>query len=239
MASLRVIGDVHAQIGPDDLITRGARPYLELIAGAPYTIQVGDMGDGETYDQLVRIVDAGRHRFFPGNHDHYDRLPPHALGDFGAASWGGVDFFFVRGAASADRDKLVRLGRELGKTLWFAQEELTAEQMRAAEQEYLRTRPGIVLTHDAPTAIARFAWQHARRSGPPDPGAVFRPSRTNAFLTRLLEQHAPQLWVFGHHHRDWRYQENETMFVCVGELSYVDVEPSGAVRGPGGGIGSR
>ncbi len=121
---LRVIGDVHAQIEQADLFTRDARPYLELIAGAAYSIQLGDMGDRETYEHLVSHVDAGRHRFFPGNHDHYDGLPPHSLGDFGAVHWGGVDFFFVRGAWSSDRELLVRLGREQGKTLWFRQQEL-------------------------------------------------------------------------------------------------------------------
>jgi hypothetical protein len=228
-STLRIIGDVHAQVTPDDLYTARSRPYLEIIADAPYSVQVGDMGDGETYQQLLAHVDAGRHRFFPGNHDHYDRLPPHSLGDFGAVQWGVVDFFFARGAASADRDKLVRRGRELGKTLWFEQEELSDEQMRAAEEEYLRARPRIMLSHDAPAGIARFAWQHARRTGAPTPAAVFRPTRTNDFLARLLELHSPRLWVFGHHHRDWRYREGETLFVCVGELSSIDIDPVGEV----------
>jgi hypothetical protein len=232
MPTLRVIGDVHAQVRPEDLLPGQARSYLDLLAGVPCSVQVGDMGDGETYDVLVAQVDAGRHRFFPGNHDHYDRLPPHSLGDFGAASLGGVDFFYVRGAASADRDTLVRLGRKLGKTLWFEQEELTEEQMRAAEQEYRRCRPPILLTHDGPADVARLAWAHARRLSPPHPGAVFQPARTNHFLTRLLEQHAPRLWGFGHHHRDWRCREGDTLFVCVGELSYLDIDPAGAVRGP-------
>jgi hypothetical protein len=232
MTPLRIIGDVHGQIQPDDLVAGQSRPYLDIIAGAPYSVQVGDMGDGETYDQLIAHVDPGRHRFFPGNHDHYDRLPPHSLGDFGAVCWGGVDFFFVRGAASTDRAKLVRLGRQLGKTLWFEEEELTEEQMRAAEQAYLRARPRVVLSHDAPTDIARLARKHAWQFRPPYPGAAFQPSRTTDFLTRLLEQHPPRLWAFGHHHRDWRYWDGETLFVCVGELSHVDIDRAGDVRGP-------
>jgi hypothetical protein len=90
---LRVIGDVHGQIQPDDLLFGKSKPYLELITEAPYSVQVGDMGDGETYQQLVINVDASRHRFFPGNHDHYDQLPPHSLGDFGAVCWGGWTSF--------------------------------------------------------------------------------------------------------------------------------------------------
>jgi hypothetical protein len=232
MTALRVIGDVHGQIHPDDLLAGRDRPYLQLLEGAAYSVQVGDMGDAETYEQLAAHVDAGRHRFFPGNHDHYGGLPPHCLGDFGSVNLGGIEFFFVRGAASTDKDVRLRLGQRLGKTLWFEQEELTEEQMRAAEEAYLGARPSIVLTHDAPTDVARLAWGHARRFGAPNPAAEFCPSRTTAFLARLLEQHAPRLWAFGHHHRDWKHREGETLFVCVGELSYVDIDPAGGVRGP-------
>ena len=231
MATLRIIGDVHGQIDPENLFTRNGRPYLDLISAAAYSIQVGDMGDRETYELLIANVDANRHRFFPGNHDCYDWQPPHSLGDFGAVCWGGVDFFFIRGAASTDKEKLLRVGREVGRTLWYAQEELTEKQMLAAEQAYLQARPKIVLSHDGPTDIARFAWQHARRSTPPNPEAVFRASRTSDFLMRLIEQHAPRLWLFGHHHYDWRYREHETVFVCVGELSYVDIDAAGIVFG--------
>jgi hypothetical protein len=232
MTRLRIIGDVHGQIDLENLITRHARPYEELIAGASHSIQVGDMGDGETYDHLIAHVDAARHRFFPGNHDHYNRLPPHSLGDFGPACWGGVDFFFVRGAASADQEKLVRLGRQLGKTLWFEQEELTDEQMQAAQHAYVQAQPRIMLSHDAPTHVARLATQHARRFNPPNPEATFVASRTTDFLERLLQHHQPRLWIFGHHHHNWRFREDETLFMCVGELSYFDVDELGAVRGP-------
>jgi hypothetical protein len=231
MNTLRIIGDVHGQVTLNDLYTREARPYLDIISEAPYSVQIGDMGDGETYGQLVASVDATRHCFFPGNHDHYDRLPPHSLGDFGTVCWGEVDFFFIRGAESIDREKLIGLGQQLGKTLWFEQEQLTDEQMDAAEREYLRVRPKIVLSHDAPTEIAEFAWQHARRLGAPNPGLRFQPSRTNAFLTRLMEHHPPKLWLFGHHHRDWTYRESNTLFVCVGELSHVDIDRAAGVRG--------
>ena len=229
--TLRVIGDVHAQIEQADQFTRDARPYLEIIANAPYSVQLGDMGDRGTYEQLATRVDAGRHRFIPGNHEHYDWLPPHNLGDFGLVHWGGVDFFFVRGAWSSDRELLLQLGREQGKTLWFKQEELTDEQMHAALEEYSRTRPLIVLSHDAPTHIARFAWHHACRFSVPNSRAVFCASRTTEFLEQLLEHHQPRVWVFGHHHRDWRRKEGRTLFVCVGELSYVDIDSAATVHG--------
>ena len=106
---------------------------------------------------------------------------------------------------------------------------LTDEQMRIVEKAYLQVRPRIVLSHDAPTDIARFAWEHACQFRRASPGAIYRPSRTNVFLTRLLQLHAPRLWIFGHHHRDWRYRDGETQFICVGELKFVDIDSSGNI----------
>jgi predicted phosphodiesterase len=230
MNQLRVIGDVHAQIDEENLASRHGRPYLELIADIEYSLQLGDMGDGETYDQLVREVDAGRHRFFPGNHEAYDRLPPHSLGDFGVARLGGVEFFFVRGAESADRDKLVRMGRDLGRTLWFEQEQLDERQMDACRCDYLATKPTIVITHDAPTEVARLMGR--LRGAVRNELEGRRPSRTKEFLARLFAAHPPKLWLFGHHHRDAEFRIGETWFVCVGELSYVDVTADGLIRKP-------
>ena len=227
---LRIVGDVHGQITPDDVMSPGARTYLELIEGASESVQIGDMGDGETYQQLQASVDPRRHRFFPGNHDHYDCLPSHCLGDFGSHTLGGVDFFFIRGAASTDRDKLLRLGRELGKALWFAEEELTDAQMQEAEQAYLAGRPAIVLSHDAPTEMARFAWNVARQRRRSSLEAKFYPSRTSEFLARLWNQHAPRLWVFGHHHHECQCVTDKTLFVCVGELSMIDIGTEGILK---------
>jgi Icc-related predicted phosphoesterase len=159
-------------------------------------------------------------------------LPPHSLGDFGAINWGGVPAFFIRGAESVDREKLIRLGQENGTTLWHSQEELNESQMRGAEDEFLRLKPQIVLSHDAPTDIARLIWKYANQFRYPIPGAVFRPSRTNHFLAKLHDRHQPRIWVFGHHHRDWKYQDAETLFVCLGELSYIDIDQTGQIVGP-------
>ncbi|WP_254507601.1 metallophosphoesterase [Anatilimnocola floriformis] len=224
---LRIIGDVHAQIGTDDLLKHGAQPYLELIAEVEHSVQIGDMGDGIAYEQLIAGVDSTRHRFFPGNHDHYHCLPPHSLGDFGPVALGGVEFFFIRGAASTDREKLLRVGRELGRTLWFAEEELSIEQMQSAAAVYTAARPTIMLTHDAPTEIAQAVWEQTPQ--PLRRGEVFAPSRTNTFLEQLLAIHQPRLWLFGHHHRDWRYRAGPTLFGCVGELSYVDITADGDI----------
>ena len=92
---LRVIGDVHAQF--DFSLDKQRSTYKEIVADSEFSVQIGDMGDGETYRQLQEYIDPKLHRFFAGNHDHYPYLPPHSLGDFGSKSHGEVDFFFVRG----------------------------------------------------------------------------------------------------------------------------------------------
>ena len=119
---LRIIGDVHAQV--DFSLRKDRASYLEIIAGCSYSVQIGDMGDAEAYDALVEHVDSTKHRFFGGNHDHYPFVPSHHLGDFGFHSIGGVDFFFVRGAKSSDKKKLLETGERLGRTLWYPEEEL-------------------------------------------------------------------------------------------------------------------
>lgn len=222
---LRIIGDVHAQI--DEFLWGRKCSYLDLIADCPYSVQLGDMGDGEAYDILTERVDPEYHCFFPGNHDHYHCLPAHSLGDYGEVTSGGVRFFFVRGARSTDKATLIRRGKEIGRQLYFEDEELTDAQMAGAREEYVRARPLIVITHDGPTRFARFAFENASRYRVGTPRVEFQPSRTSEFLEQLLDIHRPRLWLFGHHHHDWRYTEDGTTFVCVGELSFVDIDAEG------------
>ncbi|MEZ6120522.1 MAG: hypothetical protein R3C28_28650 [Pirellulaceae bacterium] len=102
--SLRFIGDLHGQLEEAIVPSDRRRPYFEHLATAEYSVQVGDMGDDESYQMLVDRVDPTRHRFVPGNHEAYDSLPSHSLGNFGPAEVGGVAFFFVRGARSSDKN---------------------------------------------------------------------------------------------------------------------------------------
>jgi hypothetical protein len=103
--------------------------------------------------------------------------------------------------------------------------------MRDAAKAYLQIRPEIVITHDAPIDIARFACEFAHPFRRPSSKTLFQQSRTNEFFTYLQGRHAPKLWLFGHHHQDWQYRENETLFVCVGELSHVDIDSLGNIVG--------
>ena len=218
---LRIIGDVHGQV--DFVLKRNARSYLDLIEDCEFSLQVGDMGDAETYAELEANVDAERHRFFGGNHDHYPHLPAHALGDYGCVELGGVELFFVRGARSSDKKKLIERGAKLGYTLWFEEEEIAEADHDAVLKMYLANKPRIVVSHTCPSSIRPYVIDFVGpNSRTPVENRHFS-SPTGDLLQRLFDAHQPESWFFGHFHHDWSYREDETMFRCIGELSFLDV----------------
>ena len=228
---IRVIGDVHGRLGARpkrkernvrDLFpsspfqTRGERRrnYLNLIERSTYSIQVGDLGF--SYDRLSNVDDSF-HRVIAGNHDNLPKLTPHFLGDFGIhripLPESAFEFFFVRGARSVDVDRRVE------GLNWWPNEELSEKQAAAALQHYESIRPQIVISHDCPTEIVPLAATLNL-----DVEAI----RTNALLQLCFDSHPPELWIFGHHHRNWTFNHQRgTKFVCVGELGYYDFDEAG------------
>jgi hypothetical protein len=118
---LRIIGDVHGYIRADD--KKDGRSYLHLIRNADHSLQIGDMGFD--YSPLKR-VDPSKHRILAGNHDNYDALTPHFLGDYGVYSFPNFEFFYVRGGFSIDRHL-----RVIGRDYWL-NEELNHQQAAEA-----------------------------------------------------------------------------------------------------------
>jgi len=217
---VRFIGDVHGKL---DWNILGRPTYLDRIAECEASVQLGDMGDAAAYEMLEERVDPRLHRFVPGNHDDYDRLPPHALGDFGVAEAGGVRLFFVRGAFSVDKALRLR-----SKIPWWPQEEMDSKTMDEALDAYRTERPEIVASHECPTVAAReLGDAKALEDYGFDP-ATFE-SRTGKLLQAMFECHAPRLWVFGHFHRSWRRDIGGTLFVCLEELGCVDVDSAGGI----------
>ena len=235
MPHIRLIGDVHGIVTAR---MRG-RTYFNLIQDAQYTVQLGDFGFD--YRPLSK-VDATRHRIIAGNHEHYEAIDsgkfPHFLGDFGIHSIpleeGEFKFFFIRGAYSIDK----HLRAE--NLDWFRQEELNYEQATQAVKLYEATKPDIVMSHECPREILPFI----SRSG-----KVFDPSYTQKLLQTLYEIHRPKLWIFGHHHRNWKLYYSgvgqtitgvtidngprpTTVFVCLNELGYLDIDKQGNIGQP-------
>lgn len=224
-AHLRIIGDVHGKV---DWNLSGKPCYFDVIRPCSFSLQVGDMGDAETYAELTARVDPARHRFIGGNHEQYPDLPPHHCGDFGSATLGGVAFFFVRGAFSVDKALRLRQQREKGWKLWYEEEELDEGAMKQALDEYARARPELMVTHTAPTHIAALL-ADADASAEYGLGASAMAGRTGELLERMYELHQPRQWIFGHFHRSWQLQEGSTNFTCLGELCSVDLDEQGQV----------
>jgi hypothetical protein len=218
---IRIIGDAHGKI---DWNILGRPSYLDLIADRDASVQLGDMGDEEAYALLGERVDPLRHRFLPGNHDDYDRLPPHSLGDFGVAALGGVEFFFVRGAFSVDKALRLKSGIP-----WWPQEELDEAAMDRALAAYAAARPAIVLSHDCPTVVSRILGDVKVLADYGFDRDTFE-TRTGLLFQKMLDLHRPRLWAFGHYHRNWKLDLRGTTFRCLGELSCLDLDRTGSVE---------
>ncbi|MCA9071242.1 MAG: metallophosphoesterase, partial [Planctomycetaceae bacterium] len=226
MPHIRIIGDAHGKLNarpkPKERNYRNLFPrspygargrgrnYLNLIQGACYSVQVGDLGFD--YSALAD-VDPRRHRVVAGNHDNVSGAPAHFLGDFGAHSFpleeGSFSFFFVRGAYSVDRPQRVE-GVD-----WWPNEELEESQFAKVVAAFAERRPRVIISHDCPAEIVPQVATTPLK---------LEPSRTNRLLQMCWETHSPDLWIFGHHHRNWRARFGATDFICLGELGYIDFD---------------
>lgn len=229
---IRVIGDVHSYL-------RGSgRSYFNLIGQAEHSIQVGDLGfpykkEPDFHKELAH-VDKNHHVVVLGNHDDYGTRVQHALGDYGTHSFPlkeeKFEFFYIRGACSIDRKY-----RVLGIS-WWDNEELNWEQGQECVSAYQEKKPKIVLTHDCPEEIIYLL----AKSGKDRFWGDFHPSVTNQVLQSCLEIHRPKLWIFGHHHINWRQEYKGTTFVCLDghmpsmghNMGYVDFDDMGQLIVP-------
>lgn len=200
----RFIGDVHSKYGP----------YETIIKKYPDTIQVGDMGVGFKYtherfegdiwapnpphEKMVKT----RARFIRGNHDN-----PHVCSRHSQWIADGTiegDMMFVGGAWSIDHAH-----RKEGYT-WWPEEELSHSDMMKIYDIYVRNKPRIMVTHDAPQCMLPYLLSHHMHFS----------TRTGQFLDRLFEEHKPQVWVHGHHHISFDQEILSTRFVCLAELEH-------------------
>jgi len=194
------IGDIHGRF----------TYYLELIKNITHcpTIQVGDFGLGfGRYNEPIKI--EGNHWFIRGNHDNPDfcRRHPNYLGDYGYRK--DLDVFFVSGAYSIDKACRIE-----GST-WWREEEITyREFQKKVIPLYLKIRPKIVVTHDAPISVLTEMF----------PIQNFANYRTNQALQVMFDGWQPDMWVFGHHHINKQVRMNGTLFVCLRELETFEYE---------------
>jgi len=216
--SIRLIGDSHGinhRFPNRRYLAKEAegRTLVKLVHDAEYCIQLGDIGWGNDLD-TVKNFNLDTFKFLPGNHDNYDDLLPHSLGDYGVSSLNGVEFGFIRGEYSVDKDYRCHYGKQKS---WWEQEELTASQMVDCQKYFdsLTAKPTLMLSHGCPNFLF-------------DKGVItntwkLTPSMTSQLLSSVYHSVRPALWVFGHHHRNWVYKHEDTTFVCLNELCFADI----------------
>lgn len=213
--SVRLIGDVHAKLPQ----------YYHIAANSPdgYSIQVGDLSFD--YKTVEQNLNTDKHKFFGGNHDNYNvyNEAKGALGHYGNKSINGFDFFFMRGAFSIDKAYCLEVEKHTGVKMWWRDEELNQAQLDAAYKLYCKTKPNVVLTHDAPNVgtkdFANTAILQAFGFNP-----ITFSTATQVCLNRMWNYHAPKLWVFGHYHKAYDAVKSGTRFVCLPELGFLDIE---------------
>lgn len=198
------IGDIHGQI----------QYYTELIKNITHTptIQVGDMGIGFPQVNFPKQID-GDHWFIRGNHDNplYAKNHPNYLGEYGyKKEW---DLFYVGGADSIDKHM-----RTLGVS-WWPDEEIEYNILNTEVIPlYEKTRPKIVVTHTCPATLLPLIINENNGWG------KARPQRTERALQAMFEIHQPDIWVFGHFHRDTAIRMNGTRFICLNALQMIEIE---------------
>lgn len=205
----RFIGDVHGKW----------LEYLNIIKNPRYkcsqSIQVGDFGVGfgerKAYAEYVRETMDDNHRFIRGNHDSprvLDEWQPQWIPDMTVEG----NTMFIGGAHSIDA------ALRIPEVSWWADEELSYEELSNAVELYEKTKPEVMVTHDIPDAVARHLFGFYKDAN--------NPSRTRqAFNTMFFQcDHKPKLWIFGHWHENLDINIFGTRFICLNELSYIDID---------------
>jgi len=212
MTVTRLIGDIHGKI-------YDYQAYSIADFTGP-TIQVGDFGIGFAGDYWHDNVTAWQkanpqHQFIRGNHDDPDRCMtmPGYIHDGLIQN----DVMFIGGAWSID------YAHRIEGQSWWRDEECSIEQFNRLIGLYDMVRPRVMITHDAPTDVTYEMFvQTGLAIGGPNAKKIN--TRTGQALQAMFEIHQPDEWYFGHWHHTMQYKYGRTLFQCIGELDYVDVE---------------
>lgn len=200
------IGDIHGRFNY----------YLGLIANITHTptVQVGDFGIGfPGYKDPPKII--GDHWFIRGNHDNPEvcQKHPNYLGDYGyKKEW---NLFYVGGADSIDKEY-----RTMGID-WWPDEELSYRTLiETVLPLYEKTLPRIVVTHTCPTNVTTELRKAIGDNGWGEPP----PTRTEVALQAMFEVHQPDVWLFGHFHKQWEHRMNGTRFICLNTYQTMEID---------------
>lgn len=191
---ITIIGDVHGKVNQ----------YKKIIDSCQESICVGDFGFRTQWnwakDNLVNL----KHWINQGNHD--DTSFRNSIPSVGKFSYYQNKIFTVAGADSIDKH-LRREGID-----WFRDEELSYFEGLDCFDYYKSCKPRIVITHDCPQEVMKALFGYTDKS------------QTRNLLQAMFEEHEPELWIFGHHHKHRDVQIRNTRFICLEELETIDLE---------------
>ncbi len=194
--------------------------------------QLGDMGLGF---KGVELNPPRNHwfRFIRGNHDSPQKCVDHPnyAGDYGYDP--KEKLFWCGGAWSIDWQ-----WRTPGIS-WWVDEEQSPEALNQAYQLYIKSKPRIVATHEAPTeaAIRIIAAAMVPPSNEELATSVVKSeeyqyykaklgcknTRTSQVLQQMFDAHKPEYWVFGHYHLTKEFDIEGCNFQCLAELVNMEI----------------
>lgn len=215
MTLTRLIGDIHGDWYSYQAYSIGSWQ-------GP-TIQIGDFGIGfgqsdYWHDRINAFHADGTHRFIRGNHDNPKRCK--SMSGYIVDGTVENDVMFIGGAWSIDNPAAPPgWYRRTAGLNWWADEECSDEQFEVMLSTYVVAQPRVMITHDCPASIAKCMFW--------DSGFIRGPQyyhRTGDWLDRFLAIHEPAEWYFGHWHKSMSYKQGNTLFRCIGELDFVDVQ---------------
>ena len=200
-----LMGDIHGPAKFPDL--------RKAAEGSLPVIQIGDFGFGfgGDFDREAEafLAEADGHvRFIRGNHDNpaVCRSMPGFIEDGTVEG----DTMFIGGAWSIDWQRRTK------DVDWWADEEVSQEEFDRLLGVYREAKPDVMVTHDGPDCMFGKMFGYDR---------LFD-TRTGRMLSRFLNAHQPEFWIFGHHHRSAEFDDvlSGTLFRCLGEGETMEIE---------------
>lgn len=191
-SELLIIGDVHGKIDE----------YYKLIKKHKgLSIQIGDFGFKKEHNWHLKNIDFTQHKICFGNHDDYSFFhKPHSLNNFSV--W-DQKLMTIRGAKSIDK----HLRTE--NINWWANEEMSMEEMQQTVDHYILNKPKIIVSHDCPNVVRKQLF------------GINEKSITTNGMQVMFDNYKPDLWIFGHHHKSINEVIEGTRFICLAELNTI------------------
>lgn len=210
MTQMLLIGDIHGKWTEYAKILEVYKPER--------SVQLGDFGWGfkpEPIDASVKQLHyamdnfGNDNKYIRGNHDNPERCKAHKYCIDDATFEEDTGIFYLGGAWSIDY-----AWRTEGMD-WWADEELSYDELYAAIDLYEKVKPRVVLTHECPEDIIGYMAPWYKQE--------FR-SRTRDALGSMWSIHKPELWVFGHWHTSVTANFDGCQFTCLNELETMMID---------------